>query len=426
VPQALRGVIGTREIKVSLRTKDLREAKQLAHEVAAQVERQLSEARAGRRTQLPLLSKTCADRTRLLDPGEHENPKLSAVLAAWLAERRPASKTASEWGTAVRRFTELVGHDIPIGSINKAHVRVFKEALQRTPRAMPAAMRAMALPVILRASEGIPGARLTPGSIQKQLGALQSLFTWAKRNYDGIGENPFDGMKPVDLKAAKEKRRSYDADDLAAIFSSPLFTGNQEAKAGAMAVLRRAKPGSRVVRDKFFWLPLLALYTGARLEELGQLRLSDIRSAHGIDFLDLNTIDEGKSLKTATSRRCVPVHPELVRLGFLDHVRELRSVEGRMLFPELKPDKHGKLTSAFSKAWRRYCDRIGVYVPQKTFHSFRHTFEDAGRRARVPEEIRDALTGHASGGIGRMYGDGVPLEVLAEEIARINYECVQL
>jgi len=39
----------------------------------------------------------------------------------------------------------------------------------------------------------------------------------------------------------------------------------------------------------------------------------------------------------------------------------------------------------------------------------------------MPEEVHDALTGHTTGSVGRTYGRGVPLVVLAEWMGRLSY-----
>lgn len=87
----------------------------------------------------------------------------------------------------------------------------------------------------------------------------------------------------------------------------------------------------------------------------------------------------------------------------------------------MKPGPHGKLTGAFSKWWARFTDDLGVTDPLKTFHSLRHCFKDACRAARLSEEVHDALTGHVSGAVGRTYGRGVPLPVLADAVAKVTY-----
>jgi len=60
-----------------------------------------------------------------------------------------------------------------------------------------------------------------------------------------------------------------------------------------------------------FWLPVLGLFTGCRIEELCQLHCSDVIQYDGIWCLDIN--DEGeKRLKNKSSKRVVPLHQILV------------------------------------------------------------------------------------------------------------------
>src|SRR4051812_32816467 len=73
-------------------------------------------------------------------------------------------------------------------------------------------------------------------------------------------------------------------------------------------------------------------YMGARLEELGQALVSGVVTVGGVLSLDINDQSDGKSVKTTFSRRTVPIHPELLRLGFNRYVATL--------------DKSGRLTAS--------------------------------------------------------------------------------
>ena len=84
------------------------------------------------------------------------------------------------------------------------------------------------------------------------------------------------------------------------------------------------------------------------------------------------------------------------------------------------------MTGNWSKWWGRYTDGLGITDPRKVFHSFRHAFKSACRAARIEEELHDALTGHTTASVGRRYGGGVPLEVLAEAIAKVSYRGLDL
>jgi integrase len=121
----------------------------------------------------------------------------------------------------------------------------------------------------------------------------------------------------------------------------------------------------------------------------------------------------------------VPVHPELISFGLLDYAKTVP--QDGLLFSSLRPGPHGKLSGAFSKWYARFADGLGVSDPRKAFHSFRHSFKDACRAAGISEEIHDALTGHVSGGgVGRKYGLGPSLPVLAEAISNVNYHGLEL
>lgn len=89
------------------------------------------------------------------------------------------------------------------------------------------------------------------------------------------------------------------------------------------------------------------------------------------------------------------------------------------LFPDL-PKKANGCTGLWSQWWRYHCTKLKLTDPRKTFHSFRHGFIDAARLV-MPESHHDAITGHASGSVSRQYGQGVPLTVLAESMARVRF-----
>jgi integrase len=111
---------------------------------------------------------------------------------------------------------------------------------------------------------------------------------------------------------------------------------------------------------------------------------------------------------------------EISGLGFLRYVEARRKAGDTLLIPAPRPDRYGKRTGNWSK-WFGRCLREAVKITdaRKVFHSFRHTFKSAGRRAGVEEEIHDALTGHVSGAVGRAYSD-YPLGPLKAAVDRVG------
>ncbi|MDD3610412.1 MAG: site-specific integrase [Halothiobacillaceae bacterium] len=250
-------------------------------------------------------------------------------------------------------------------------------------------------------------------TVGKKLGQLHAIFAVAV-DHELLEHNP---ASRVQVKAPKVKpvsRLPYDMADLQSIFACPLYAQRQRPKAGG--------------GEAAAWLPLLALYTGARVEELAQLELADIRNAEGIDHIAIHD-DGSRSLKTESSRRLVPLHPKLIEAGFLRYVQRLRQDGQKRLFPMLQADSKGDYSGNWSKWWGRYArESIGITDKKKVFHSFRHSFKDACRNAEIPKEVHDRLTGHKgdASDVGAQYGTGPNLKTLHQAIQRIRFEGLPL
>jgi len=113
----------------------------------------------------------------------------------------------------------------------------------------------------------------------------------------------------------------------------------------------------------------------------------------------------------------------LLNAGFKDYAKKIKQEGHEWLFPELKPNLHGKRGAEFGRWFARYLrSPKGCHILDRrvVFHSFRHTFKTLCREAQVSEEIHDALTGHVGTTVGRSYGH-VPLSALADGISRIKF-----
>jgi integrase len=179
---------------------------------------------------------------------------------------------------------------------------------------------------------------------------------------------------------------------------------------------------------------LLALFTGARQAEIAGLQASNIEHETSTPLLFIVADRKaGKRVKTRVSERVIPVHPQLVKLGFIKYVKErAREGERAWLFPTVAPDQHGAL-SAWSKWFSRYKhDTAGVTDNNKVFHSFRHVFQDALRRATPDEELRDAIQGRSNQkSVSRGYGAKAMLDrwgtkILARTVSKISYPGLDL
>jgi integrase len=348
---------------------------------------------------------------------------ISAALAGWKKARQPRPNVVSEYGHAVKRFIELHG-DLRIAEIKRSHVREFREALQAIPVRRTGSLRKASLPELVEWSNKRTDARkITPATVNKLLGGVQAIAVWGYDNGltpdDVPWADPFARMR---LEEGEPDREPWQIGELRLLFNSPVFASNARPSGGR--------------GEAAYWLPLLGLYTGARQGELAPLTADDVAidEATGITIIAITENNErGTRLKTASSRRVVPVHPELVKLGFPNVVEASRTQGGEAapLFPLLKPGPRGGYAEGWSKWFGRYIRGIGIRNTDRVFHSFRHGFKDALRAAGESEDINDALTGHSGGGVGRSYGAkemmrrfGLPR--LAEAVAKVQYPGLDL
>lgn len=347
-----------------------------------------------------------------------DNPRLSALFECWAVEHegKRAPGTIPEFRISINRFVEVNG-DLPVRAIEKGHVRAFKDAMLRLPSRPPSAWRGLTVPQIIeRAAETPAMPKLSARTINdKMLGALNAVLNWAVR--EGYLEyNPAMGMKAVTRRLEEDRKQPFTLQELNLIFRFPIFTEGERPKAGAGEAAK--------------WLPLLGLFTGARREELGQLLTAEVKEEQGISYLDLFTISDGQQRKTQSSRRRVPIHPELVRLGFLAYVEQRRKAGDERLFPDLLQYR-GKWTTLWGKWWGQYARKRGLKDTHKApFHAFRHTVKAAYRLADVEEVVYDALQGHFPRSTGREYGGNLtmssPLEELAEAMGKLQFPGLDL
>jgi integrase len=270
------------------------------------------------------------------------------------------------------------------------------------------------------ANEGEPriGSR-TVEKISIRLGALHS-FAFRK----GMTTIPPDSpdRPPIDHHRAGEKAvdKAFSQTDLEAIFSGYLYTGTALDKSNAVFPYQ-------------FWLPLLGLFTGGRLNELCQLDTEDVSTTKAEGIWTISMMDDEldrplpKSLKNQSSRRILPIHSELIRMGFLTFVehaitegREKLFSDGLTYNPKKGwgsnathffcrfPSPSTTASGYFFKCGIRERDADGK-TDRKNFHSFRHTFTDLAREAGGEAYlVLPDLTGHSRYREGQVanYGKG--------------------
>lgn len=228
--------------------------------------------------------------------------------------------------------------------------------------------------------------------------------------------------------------RAFTTTDLESIFNGWLYKGSD--------VNHRQK-----VFPYQFWLPLLALYTGGRLNELSQLDTRDVAEINGVWTVTI--VDDphdrpcAKSVKNSSSRRTLPLHSALLKAGFVEFCEHAAS-EGRqklfsdgLVFNSQKgwggvatqffcrmPSKSTPVGGYFYNVGIRTRDENGR-TDGKNFHSFRHTFVDLAREAGSETYlIMPDLTSHSrkkTEGQWIGYGNGFSLEKKQQAIESLPF-----
>jgi integrase len=222
--------------------------------------------------------------------------------------------------------------------------------------------------------------------------------------------NPADGLRIKKHRGDKRLKRSPFTDaDLTTIFSSRQFL----------------KQCSK--RPERFWLPVCLLWTGARREEIAQLYLDDIRKQDGVWIFDIRANEERQQgLKNEASTRLVPVHSRLIKLGLLEYVEQTRATGALRVFPRLEHGDNG-FGDVVGKYFGRLLRQLGIIDPGKVLHSLRHTVITRLHSRGVPQNIAEALVGHAANTVhGSVYvhRDGLPLSLLQKGIEALDFKAM--
>ncbi len=312
---------------------------------------------------------------------------LGDIVTAWAKERTPEPQTVRIHERAVERFHEYAGRH-PVATITKAHVVRFKDQM-------------------LAAGQ-------TATNTDSYLTNIRTLLNYAVSNLKAE-YNAADGIRVGERRNAKGARLPFDLPALKAIFSSPVYS-----------------EGFRPERinwtpDAAYWFPLIALYSGARVEEIAQLSPEDVyletyhdldekeRTAWVVRFTDLG---DGQGVKNTGSVRRIPIHSALIERGLVEFAQARK---GHARIFETAPDSRGREGANWGKWFGKYLRAAcNVTNERMTFHSFRHTFKDVARERGIDESVSRALMGHAGKDVAdRVYGGlTYPLRPLVEAMSR--------
>ena len=177
-----------------------------------------------------------------------------------------------------------------------------------------------------------------------------------------------------------------------------------------------------------FFITLFALFSGARINEICQVRIEDIKEEDGITYIQTEDKHPLQSLKNPQSKRRIPIHPMLEELGFIAYINKQRKKGEEWLFPTLlkQYNPKRKLARNVSRGFSSYLKQLGIKEKQKVFHSFRHSVRPKLRdECHLAQEYIDALCGwEGSGNAGATtysHKDKIPMKLLYKYISKLKY-----
>ena len=347
------------------------------------------------------------------EPVGDVSPKLSETKEEFIGERLLSGfspKSTRELESTIDDLIEIIG-DIPILKVTPNNARDFKKIISSLPkyRNQSPRYRGLTIKQIL-SLDGVEGQE--PKNINKLIYRVRVFFKWLKNNYsEYVPQNHFDGLS-IQEKKFDKPRDIFTNKELHKIFDTTPFLNN---------TIRNPHRRNKLAS---FFVPIVAIHTGMRLEEICQLRLEDVYKEGTVDIIRV-TISKETKLKTVTSQRIVPIHENLKRVGFLEYCNYMKKQKKERVFWDLTKSRDGYGRN-IGRYFMEYLRKVGVYEFQsKVFHSFRHTFITTLLQNGVREEVVNGLCGHKQKTMSTTiyFKGGFPPDLLYEEgISKLNFE----
>lgn len=320
---------------------------------------------------------------------EAQKPRyLRDVFDRWKAKKKRSKDSLQAMERALKQFEQQTGNP-PLPEVSRDMGDAFAAWLQTLDLASKTA--------------------------HDRITAVKTLLKYAHQDLEWLQRHPWAG---IDIEHQTENPRfPWTDEELKAFFGLPLFQRYELPEAGHW------KNG----KDAAYWIPILGLYTGARVGELAQLRVQDVKSTYAGPFLSITDEAEGATVKTAAGIRDVPVHPELIRLGFMNYVGAMKGAGAVSLWPSYKPLKDEPGT--YFSGWVNPFHKEATGNPDApVFHELRHTVRTALHRKRVDLHAIDLIIGHENGTLSKVQKGYTRLteEDLAAAIRKLDYTAVTL
>ena len=333
--------------------------------------------------------------------------KVKDLIAKFAAHKEKKGRwraaTLKDNVTKLELFAEFVGEDCYIHTLLPQDFAAYDDALSRMPRNMNKMPKYRHMSLRQAALRSKDGDVVTPQTASKHFDNTRWMFDYAV-NVIHLKQNPVPSLRK-DNVYEKAERSTFTSEQLAILFGSESFNQAKYHK----------KSGE-------FWVPLLAAFTGARLNELVGLEVADVIHYDGYHYLYIRP-NSLRKLKNKTSQRLIPLHPDLIQAGFLKYVDLMHAKKRKAVFHDLH--NNVKPADAMTKKFAKLLIELGLKSKQDRkglcFHSFRHTVANRLLELGVSRELRMGIMGHAIPDTQSDYVKAFPVSLTHPEICKLTY-----
>jgi len=325
-------------------------------------------------------------------------------------------RTIGETIETYKDVIELLGNK-PIGEYTKIDGRDFRNSLLKIPknRKRVKKYRDKTLKEIMELDIP-PSDKMSFDNQTKLISRMTSCWNFFVDEYpEYVSENVFKSQSiRVNPVKRKDRRGEFTEDDLHLIFNPKTYLP---------AIFDNPTGRENTIQYPHYFVPILGVLTGCRLEELCMMRTEHIKKVNGVWVYCISEEgeygEEKTTVKNPYSERDIPLHPVLVEtLGFVRYVKHIKKLGHERVFHELT-QVAGRYSHNFGRFFNeKYLKKIGLKNGGRklSFHSFRHSVETICTNKNVNPRYIDFLQGHSQKGMGgNVYLKGVKPDVLLKE-----------
>lgn len=330
--------------------------------------------------------------------------KFDILLRNKRKEWRP--ETASDVGVVVRMFIDIlvengVEHS---GQIRQAHLAALRDYFSLVPTnyGQSSRLRVLSVPELralgqkmLEDADDDSRAKVGLGAqtIRKHLGNLQTFRDFLAARGHSIVSFEMKGLRPSKKRASElaSLTPKPGPDKTEAMFRMPIFSG-------CASEVEMDLSGADTIHNSLYFLPMVLVYLGMRRAEAAGLMVDDIVETASGWAIDIKS-NEIRGLKTPQSARMLPVPLELLRLGFLNYVEKVRSLDYRPLFPELCNPFDRKNADPGDRFYKNFNPLFVANAANggphwlRVLHALRHGHADTLKQNGVSPELIEDIHG---------------------------------